>query len=126
MLLEALLDDGQHFLVDETADRVLDHALVVGEQSAQIVQIEGIQHRAMIRGIGGGPQFRYSLTMTATFPTVRPVSTWRCASASRSSGKRCRTSGRSAPASTSFAMVASIWPGRPGSISCPVGIPMNS
>ncbi len=48
MLLEAVLDDGQDFLVDEAADGVLHHALVFGEQAAHVVQIEGIQHRAMI------------------------------------------------------------------------------
>ncbi len=48
MLLEAVLDDGQHLLVDETADRVLHHAFVLGEQAADVVEIEGIQHRAMI------------------------------------------------------------------------------
>src|SRR5262245_47201121 len=103
MLLETFLDDGQDLFVDEAADRVLDHALVVGEQSAQVVEIEGIEHAAMI------PIYR---TVTATLPTVRPVSTCRCASARLSRGKRCRSSGRSAPASASFAMAARMRPGR--------------
>ncbi len=62
MLLEAVLDDGQHFFVDEAADGVLDHALVVGEQAAQVVQIEWIQHRAMIKGKWGQTPFRQKET----------------------------------------------------------------
>ena len=52
MLLEAVLDDGQHFLVDEAADGVLHHAFVLGEEAADVVEIEWIQHRAMIREKG--------------------------------------------------------------------------
>ena len=44
MLLEALLDDGQHLLIDEAADRVLHHSFVLGEEAANVVEIEGIQH----------------------------------------------------------------------------------
>jgi hypothetical protein len=37
MFFETVLDDGQHAFVDETSDRVLHRALVVGEQAAHIV-----------------------------------------------------------------------------------------
>src|SRR5689334_16582521 len=48
MLLEAILDDGQHALVDESADRVLHRAFVFREETAYVVQIEGVQHPGMI------------------------------------------------------------------------------
>src|SRR5690349_10703667 len=44
MVLEAFLDDGQDLFVDEAADGVLDHALVVREQPADVVEIEWVQH----------------------------------------------------------------------------------
>ncbi len=42
-LIEAIADDRQHLLVDEAADGVLHHALLVGKQRADVVEIEGIQ-----------------------------------------------------------------------------------
>jgi hypothetical protein len=50
MLLETILDDGQHTFVDEAADGVLHGALVVGEQAADVVEIEGVEHGGMIKG----------------------------------------------------------------------------
>ena len=48
MLLEALLDDRQHSLVDQARDGVLHHALVFASETAahveQIHGIEGISH----------------------------------------------------------------------------------
>src|SRR6187549_4032831 len=44
MPLETVLDDGQYPLVDEPADGVLHHSFVLGDEAADVVEIEGIQH----------------------------------------------------------------------------------
>src|SRR6185437_10669816 len=43
VLLETLLDDGQHFVVDEPRDGLLHHALLFTERAGDVVEIQWIQ-----------------------------------------------------------------------------------
>ena len=53
MLLEAALDDRQHFLVDEPGDRILHQPLLFGERGAHPVEIQRIEARAPGGGLDG-------------------------------------------------------------------------
>jgi hypothetical protein len=37
------LDDGQHLVVDEARDRVLDHPFLVAQEAAAVVEVEWIE-----------------------------------------------------------------------------------
>ncbi len=56
MLLEALLDDRQHLLVDQAGDRVLHHALFFAQGAADIEEIQRVECRKVghVRSPGRG------------------------------------------------------------------------
>jgi hypothetical protein len=43
VVLEVVLDDGQHPVVHHARDGILHHALVFGEQSAHVIEVERVQ-----------------------------------------------------------------------------------
>src|SRR5262249_10858879 len=71
MLLEAILDDRQHALVDEPAGRVLHHALLFREQAAHVEEIGGVERGS--RGLfhGSCSSKRGRMIPTSPAPTSR-------------------------------------------------------
>src|SRR5688500_17388290 len=53
MVLEGLLNDGQHLLVHEACNGVLHHLLFFSELAAQVVEVEGVKR--------GGHKTQYSI-----------------------------------------------------------------
>src|SRR6185437_16204901 len=84
-LVEGVADDRQNLLVDEATDGVLHHALLVGEQRADVVQVERVQ-----AGGSHGRSIEGQETPDSTRPT--PCRSWRSAA-----GAPCDHAGYSPP-----------------------------